>query len=104
MSLFPALAISYYSNLKGLKVELGSDRLFGIPLDVYIPLEQVAIQVNTDSEKIDILKEHLCKQRGIKLIKLPMKPKRSGTRICSAYQSSLSKRTYIYIFRYRRRC
>ena len=74
MSLFPALAISYYSNLKGLKVELGSDRLFGIPLDVYIPLEQVAIQVNTDSEKIDILKEHLCKQRGIKLIKLPMKP------------------------------
>ena len=35
MSLFPALAISYYSNLKGLKVELGSDRLFGIPLDVY---------------------------------------------------------------------
>ena len=74
MSLFPALAISYYSNLKGLKVELGSDRLFGIPLDVYIPLEQVVIQVNTDSEKIDILKEHLCKQRGIKLIKLPMKP------------------------------
>ena len=73
-SLFPALAISYYVNLKGLKVELGSDRLFGIPLDVYIPLEQVAIQVNTDSEKIDILKEHLCKQRGIKLIKLPMKP------------------------------
>ena len=73
-SLFPALAISYYANLKGLKVELGSDRLFGIPLDVYIRLEQVAIQVNTDSEKIDILKEHLCKQRGIKLIKLPMKP------------------------------
>ena len=43
--------------------------------DVYKrQLEQVAIQVNTDSEKIDILKEHLCKQRGIKLIKLPMKP------------------------------
>ena len=59
LSLFPALAISYYANLKGLKVELGSDRLFGIPLDVYIPLEQVAIQVNTDSEKIDILKEQL---------------------------------------------
>ena len=28
LSLFPALAISYYANLKGLKVELGSDRLF----------------------------------------------------------------------------
>ena len=91
LSLFPALAISYYANLKGLKVELGSDRLFGIPLDVYIPLEQVAIQVNTDSEKIDILKEHLCKQRGIKLIKLPMKPNEAepeyAQRIKAAFQS-----------------
>ena len=55
LSLFPALAISYYANMKGLKVELGSDRLFGIPLDVYIPLEQVAIQVKaaivTESQK-----------------------------------------------------
>ena len=91
LSLFPALAINYYANLKGLKVELGSDRLFGIPLDVYIPLEQVAIQVNTDSEKIDILKEHLCKQRGIKLIKLPMKPNEVepeyAQRIKAAFQS-----------------
>ena len=91
LSLFPALAISYYANLKRLKVELGSDRLFGIPLDVYIPLEQVAIQVNTDSEKIDILKEHLCKQRGIKLIKLPMKPNEAepdyAQRIKAAFQS-----------------
>lgn len=91
LSLFPALAISYYANLKGLKVELGSDRLFGIPLDVYIPLEQVAIQVNTDSEKIDILKKHLCKQRGIKLIKLPMKPNEAepdyAQRIKAAFQS-----------------
>ena len=91
LSLFPALVISYYANLKGLKVELGSDRLFGIPLDVYIPLEQVAIQVNTDSEKIDILKEHLCKQRGIKLIKLPMKPNEAepeyAQRIKAAFQS-----------------
>lgn len=54
MALLPAFAIGYYANMKGLKVELGSDRLFGIPLDVYIPLEQVAIQVNTDSDKIGI--------------------------------------------------
>lgn len=27
LSLFPALAIGYYANVKGLKVELGSDRL-----------------------------------------------------------------------------
>ena len=91
MSLFPALAISYYSNMKGLRVELGSDRLFGIPLDVYIPVEQVAIQVNTDSEKIETLKEHLCRQREIKLIKLPLKPNETETcyagRIKAAFQS-----------------
>ena len=62
-----------------------------LPLDVYIPLEQIAIQVNTDSEKIDILKEHLCKQRGIKLIKLPMKPNEAepeyAQRIKAAFQS-----------------
>ena len=29
LSLFPALAVSYYSNKKGLKAELGSDRLLG---------------------------------------------------------------------------
>ena len=91
MSLFPALAISYYSNMKGLRVELGSDRLFGIPLDVYIPAEQVAIQVNTDSEKIETLKEHLCRKRKIKLIKLPLKPNETeidyAGRIKAAFQS-----------------
>ena len=29
---------------KGLKAELGSDRLFGVPLETYIPLEQLAIE------------------------------------------------------------
>ena len=91
LSLFPALAIGYYANMKGLKVEFGSDRLFGIPLDVYIPAEQVAIQVNMDSDKIGILKDYLCKQREIKLIKLPMKPNEAepeyAQRIKAAFQS-----------------
>ena len=36
LSLFPALAVSYYSNKKGLKAEIGSDRLLGVPLETYI--------------------------------------------------------------------
>ena len=71
--MFPAFALSYYSHMKGLKIELGSDRVLGIPLDTYIPSEQVAIEVNSGSEDMEILKEHLCQQRGIKRIKLPMK-------------------------------
>ena len=37
LPLFPALAVSYYSNKKGLKAELGSARLLGVPLETYIP-------------------------------------------------------------------
>lgn len=32
LSVFPAFALSYYSHMKGLKIELGSDRVLGIPL------------------------------------------------------------------------
>ena len=90
-SLFPAFAISYYTKMKGLKIELGSDRLLGIPIDVYIPSEQVTIEVNLGSEKIETLKEHLCKQRDVKLIRLPIKENETETeyaqRIKAAFQS-----------------
>lgn len=78
-------------NMKGLKIELGSDRVLGIPLDTYIPSEQVAIEVNSGSEDMEILKEHLCQQRGIKRIKLPMKTNETeiayAQRIKAAFQS-----------------
>lgn len=77
--------------MKGLKIELGSDRLLGIPIDVYIPSEQVTIEVNLGSEKIETLKEHLCKQRDVKLIRLPIKENETETeyaqRIKAAFQS-----------------
>lgn len=89
--MFPAFALSYYSHMKGLKIELGSDRVLGIPLDTYIPSEQVAIEVNIGSEDMEILKEHLCQQRGIKRIKLPMKSNETESayaqRIKAAFQS-----------------
>ncbi|MBT9750594.1 hypothetical protein GPK80_00580 [Coprococcus comes] len=91
LSVFPAFALSYYSHMKGLKIELGSDRVLGIPLDTYIPSEQVAIEVNCGSEDMEILKEHLCQQRGIKRIKLPMKTNETeiayAQRIKAAFQS-----------------
>ena len=77
--------------MKGLKIELGSDRMLGISLDTYIPSEQVAIEVNSGSEDMEILKEHLCQQRGIKRIKLPMKTNETESsylqRIKAAFQS-----------------
>ena len=85
MSLFPALAVSYYSNKKGLKAELGSDRLLGVPLETYIPSEKLAIESGSADENIEIMKAYMCKQRGIRLIKLPMK----GTEL--DYANSLKK-------------
>ena len=70
---FPALAVSYYSNKKGLKAELGSDRLLGVPLETYIPSEKLAIESGSADENIEIMKAYMCEQRGIRLIKLPMK-------------------------------
>ena len=62
-----------YSNKKGLKAELGSDRLLGVPLETYIPSEKLAIESGSADENIEIMKAYMCKQRGIRLIKLPMK-------------------------------
>ena len=86
LSLFPALAVSYYSNRKGLKAELGSDRLLGVPLETYIPSEKLAIESGSADENIEIMKAYMCKQRGIRLIKLPMK---GGTEL--DYANSLKK-------------
>ena len=85
LSLFPALAVSYYSNKKGLKAELGSDRLLGVPLETYIASEKLAIESGSADKNIEIMKAYMCKQRGIRLIKLPMK----GTEL--DYANSLKK-------------
>lgn len=66
--MFPALAVSYYSNRKGLKAELGSDQLHGVPLETYIPSEKLAIDPGSADENIEIMKAYMCKQRGIRLI------------------------------------
>ena len=39
----------------------------------YIPSEKLAIESGSADENIEIMKAYMCKQRGIRLIKLPMK-------------------------------
>ena len=60
-----SLAEVHYSNRKGLKAELGSDRLLGVPLETYIPSEKLAIESGSADENIEIMKAYMCKQRGI---------------------------------------
>lgn len=69
-SVFPQLAVSYYAAKKGLKVLLNSDATIGIPMEIYIPEERVAVESFAGTQEIDSLKEYLCKQRGIKFVKI----------------------------------
>lgn len=69
-SVFPQLAVSYYAAKKGLKVLLNSDATIGIPIEIYIPEEKVAMESFAGTQEIDSLKEYLCRQRGIKFVKI----------------------------------
>ena len=69
----PRLGCCLLRKSKGLKVQLGSDKLLGIPLETYIPSEKLAIEFTSGSQQMEALKSHLCKQRNIKLVKLPFK-------------------------------
>lgn len=74
-SVLPQLIIGFYARMKGLNTLLNYDKVIGIPLETYIPEENIAIESVRDTEDIERVKEHLCKARGINLIKLPYKPK-----------------------------
>ena len=93
-SVFPG-TVAYYANQKGLKVQLGSDKLLGIPLETYIPSEKLAIEFTNGSEHMEVLKSHLCKQRNIKLVKLPFKTTETEAEYADRVKSSFQKRTYL---------
>ena len=65
--------VSYYATQKGLKVLLGSADYIGLPLEIYIPGETLAIETVTGTEEIERVKEHLCRQRNIRRMIVPYK-------------------------------
>lgn len=72
-TVFPKLTVIYYAGMKQMSVQTNSDSVIGIPLEIYIPDEKVAIETYNESEQIEVLKEHLCEKRNIKLLKLSYK-------------------------------
>jgi len=73
LSVFPKLAVMFYAGQKQLRVRSDCAEVLGIPLEMYIPEEKVAIETFYAQEKIEMLKEHLCEKRSIKLLKIPYK-------------------------------
>lgn len=48
-----------------------SDDIIGIPIDIYIPDEKLAITVHVGAEKTERIKEHLYRKRKIRYIQRP---------------------------------
>ena len=69
-SVFPQLAVGYYAAKKGLKVLFHSDTALGIPLEIYIPEEKVAVESFEGTKEMEGVKRYICKQKGIKLVKI----------------------------------
>ena len=59
---------SGYGLCQGLKAELGSDRLLGVPLETYIPSEKLAIELGSADENIEIMKAYTIKMQLIILL------------------------------------
>ena len=55
----PRLGCCLLRKSKRLKVQLGSDKLLGIPLETYIPSEKLAIEFTSGSEQMEVLKSQL---------------------------------------------
>lgn len=70
-SVLPQLAIKYYAEKNGLTTQFYAAEVIGLPLDVYLPEEKLAIAVRTETEAMESVKEHLCRQREIRYIKMP---------------------------------
>lgn len=73
LNAFPKLAVMFYAGQKQLRVQSDCAEVLGIPLEMYILEEKVAIETFYAQEKTEILKKHLCEKRNIKLLKIPYK-------------------------------
>ncbi|MDD3416970.1 MAG: zinc-ribbon domain-containing protein [Lachnospiraceae bacterium] len=73
LSVLPRLLVMFYAKRKNLRVYSDYDKIIGIPLEMYIREEKIAIETSVGTEKMEILKQHLCSKQDIKLIKVPYK-------------------------------
>lgn len=53
LTVFPKLAVMYYAAMKHIKVQTDIDKIIGIPLEMYLPEEKVAIETVSQTENKD---------------------------------------------------
>ena len=95
-AVFPQLIISYYAKQSGQSAILNDEKLIGIPIEVLIPEERLAIEAQIYDEKIERVKKHLCSSAGVDLIKIPYKKSDSELEYAEKIKG-IYKRKNIYI-------
>lgn len=95
--MFPQLVVSYYAAQKGLKVLFGSAEYIGIPLEIYIPEEKLAIETVAGTEEIELVKEHLCQQRNIRRMIVPYKENSDEAEYAGKIKKAFQEGTFLTI-------
>ena len=96
LTVFPKLAVMFYAAMKHIKVQFDTDKVIGIPLEMYLPEENAAIETVSGTEEIETLKAYLCRKREIKLIKHPLYIRKQRSRLRRENQKSVSQHTYFH--------
>ena len=69
LTVFPKLAVMYYAAKKRIKVQTDTDKIIGIPLEIYFPEEKAAIETVSQTEKVETLKAYLAKDRADEMLR-----------------------------------
>lgn len=65
LTVFPKLAVMYYAAKKRIKVQTDTDKIIGIPLEIYFPEEKAAIETVSQTEKVETLNRHIYENETI---------------------------------------
>ena len=97
-AVLPQLLIKYYANQQHIAVAVNDEDTIGVLLDTYIPDLKLAFIVSykgTQREDAEVnVIAHLCKQRGITLVRLKLGKEREE--ICSEIRRGFTK-SHIFI-------
>lgn len=72
-SVFPKLLVMYYTQQKNLRILIDTSDVIGLPIEIYIPDEKLALETSNHRQEVEQLKRYLCQKRGIKFLKIPYK-------------------------------
>lgn len=72
-SIFPKLVVMFYAQQKKLRVLTDTSDIIGLPIEIYIPDEKLAIETGRQTQEIEELRKYLCQKREIKLLNIPYK-------------------------------